>query len=104
QKNLGPAGLTIVIVRAELLGAAHPLCPSAFNYQKVAENNSMLNTPPTYAIYLAGLVCAWLLAHAEPGRTALEVIEERNIEKAAVLYAALDASPFYTTRVVAADR
>jgi len=62
QKNIGPAGLTIVIVREDLLGAAHPLTPDAFNYALQAEADSMLNTPPTYAIYVAGLVFQWLKA------------------------------------------
>ena len=60
QKNLGPAGLTVVVVREDLLGHALPICPSAFNYQTVADNGSMYNTPPTYAIYMAGLVFQWL--------------------------------------------
>ena len=60
QKNLGPAGLTLVIVREDLLGHASAICPSAFNYQKVADADSMFNTPPTYAIYIAGMVFQWL--------------------------------------------
>ena len=62
QKNIGPAGLTIVIVRDELLGQALPITPSAFDYKTVADNDSMYNTPPTYAIYIAGLVFQWLKA------------------------------------------
>jgi hypothetical protein len=60
QKNIGPAGLTIVIVRDDLIGQAHPFTPSAFDYQQQAANDSMLNTPPTYAIYVAGLVFRWI--------------------------------------------
>jgi len=60
QKNIGPAGLTIVIVRDDLIGQALPVCPSAFDYKIVADNDSMYNTPPTYAIYIAGLVFKWI--------------------------------------------
>jgi phosphoserine aminotransferase len=62
QKNIGPAGLTIVIVRDDLIGQALPITPSAFDYQQQAANDSMLNTPPTYAIYIAGLVFRWIKA------------------------------------------
>jgi len=62
QKNLGPAGLTLVVVREDLLGNAMKHCPSAFNYKTVADNGSMFNTPPTYSIYIAGLVFKWLKA------------------------------------------
>jgi phosphoserine aminotransferase len=64
QKNLGPAGLTIVVVRDDLLGHALEICPSAFNYKIVADNNSMYNTPPTWGIYMAGLTFQWLLRSA----------------------------------------
>ncbi|NRF67938.1 3-phosphoserine/phosphohydroxythreonine transaminase [Aquincola sp. S2] len=95
QKNIGPAGLTVVIVREDLLGRALPACPSAFDYQLVAENRSMFNTPPTYAIYIAGLVFEWIAA--EGGVAALEA---RNVEKSALLYDALDGSGgFYVNRV-----
>ncbi len=87
QKNIGPAGLTIVIVREDLLGGALPCTPTAFNYQVVADNGSMYNTPPTYAIYIAGLVFKWL---REQG--GLAVMAERNAAKAALLYEALDRS------------
>jgi phosphoserine aminotransferase len=60
QKNLGPAGLTLVVVREDLLGHALSICPSAFDYKTVADNGSMYNTPPTYAIYMAGLTFQWL--------------------------------------------
>jgi len=99
QKNIGPAGLTIVIVRRDLLDRALPICPSAFHWKEQAEAESMLNTPPTYAIYIAGLVFEWLL---EQGGVA--AIEKRNIEKAKMLYDVLDASSFYTNRVRREDR
>jgi phosphoserine aminotransferase len=104
QKNIGPSGLTLVIVREDLLGRAHPLCPSAFNYQVVADHASLFNTPPTFAIYIAGLVFAWLKEQALPGRSALASIEARNIEKSALLYEALDHSGFYRTTVDKSDR
>jgi phosphoserine aminotransferase len=94
QKNIGPAGLTLVIVREDLLGRAHPLTPSAFDYRVVAENDSMFNTPPTYGIYLAGLVFRWL-----KGQGGVEGIEARNAEKARLLYDAIDASGLYENRV-----
>jgi phosphoserine aminotransferase len=99
QKNIGPAGLTLVIVRDDLLGGALATTPSAFNYAIQAANDSMINTPPTFAIYLAGLVFDWL---REQG--GLAAMAERNRAKAALLYACLDDSGFYRTRVVAADR
>jgi phosphoserine aminotransferase len=99
QKNIGPAGLTIVIVREDLLGGAHPLCPSAFNYQIVADNDSMYNTPPTFAIWVAGMVFDWLKRQG-----GVAAMERRNIEKAALLYDCIDASGFYENRVRAQDR
>ncbi len=108
QKNVSMAGLTFVIVRDDLIGHAHPLCPSAFDYRVVADNDSMFNTPPTYAIYLAGLVFKWLLARpaavGEPDAAPLAVMERLNVEKAALLYDALDASSFYETRIAPEDR
>jgi phosphoserine aminotransferase len=94
QKNLGPAGLTLVIVREDLLGHALPVCPSAFNYQTVAENNSMFNTPPTYAIYIAGLVFQWLKRQG-----GIQAIEARNIAKAQLLYDYIDGSQLYVSKV-----
>lgn len=99
QKNIGPAGLTFVIVREDLIGRAHRLCPSAFNYQVVADNDSMFNTPPTFGIYLAGLVFEWL--KAQGGVAAIEAI---NIEKARMLYDAIDGSGLYQNRVSRTDR
>ncbi len=94
QKNIGPAGLTIVIVRDDLLGRAMPMCPSAFNYQEQAEADSMLNTPPTYAIYIAGLVFNWIKAQG-----GLAAMEAHNRAKAALLYDYLDDSRFFSNPV-----
>ena len=94
QKNLGPAGLTLVVVREDLLGHALDLCPSAFNYQTVAANGSMYNTPPTYAIYMAGLVFDWL--QRQGGVAAMEA---QNIAKAQALYHAIDSSSLYVNHV-----
>lgn len=99
QKNVGPAGLTLVFVREDLLGRALDICPTAFNYETVAANQSMYNTPPTFAIYVAGLVFQWLKALDYGGKRGLTAIEQRNIDKAALLYGALDASGFYDNRV-----
>ncbi len=99
QKNIGPAGLTLVIVRDDLLGGALPSTPSAFDYTIQAGNDSMINTPPTYAIYTAGLVFHWLKAQGGP--VAMATL---NQAKADLLYGALDASGFYRTKIVRADR
>src|SRR6187431_1466733 len=94
QKNIGPAGLTLVIVREDLLGGALPATPSAFDYKTVSDNDSMYNTPPTYAIYIAGLVFQWLKAQG-----GLAVMAERNRAKAALLYEHLDGSSFFKSPV-----
>ena len=94
QKNIGPAGLTIVIVRDDLLGRALPITPDAFNYKLQAEADSMLNTPPTYAIYMAGLVFKWIEAQG-----GLAAMEAHNRAKAALLYDYLDATSFYKSPV-----
>ena len=99
QKNLGPAGVTLVVVREDLLGHALPICPSAFNYKTVADNESMYNTPPTYAIYIAGLVFQWLKRQTEGGLTGIAAMEARNIAKAELLYSAIDNSQFYVNKV-----
>jgi len=99
QKNIGPAGLTIVIVRDDLIGQAHPFTPSAFDYKQQADNDSMLNTPPTYAVYIAGLVFKWIKA-----RGGLAAMAEHNRVKAKVLYDYLDGSGFYSNPVARADR
>ncbi len=99
QKNMGPAGLTVVIVREDLLDRALPITPSVFHWKTQAEADSMLNTPPTYAIYIAGLVFEWLLAQG-----GLAEIERRNIAKASLLYDYLDQSTFYSNPVRKQDR
>ena len=99
QKNIGPAGLTLVIVRDDLLGHAMAHCPSAFDYRIVADNLSMYNTPPTYGIYVAGLVFQWLKRQG-----GVAAIEAHNIAKARLLYDFLDASDFYENRIDRACR
>jgi phosphoserine aminotransferase len=99
QKNIGPAGLTIVIVRDDLIGQALPFTPSAFDYKQQADNDSMFNTPPTYAIYIAGLVFRWIKAQG-----GLEGMQEHNRRKAAVLYEYLDTTSFYSSPVARQDR
>ena len=94
QKNIGPAGLTIVIVREDLLGGALHCTPSAFDYKVVADNDSMYNTPPTYAIYIAGLVFKWL-----KNQGGLPAIEAHNRKKAALLYDYLGTTTFYNAPV-----
>jgi phosphoserine aminotransferase len=94
QKNIGPAGLVVVIVREELLGRARRDIPAVWSYAAVAEEGSMFNTPPTFSWYLAGLVFKWLKAQG-----GLEVIGARNRAKAERLYAAIDASGFYRNPV-----
>ena len=99
QKNIGPAGLTIVIVREDLLGGALAYTPDVFNYAVQGKADSMYNTPPTYAIYIAGLVFDWLKK-----RGGLTAMEAHNCAKAALLYDALDASSYYKTKVQKAFR
>jgi phosphoserine aminotransferase len=95
QKNIGPAGLTLVFVRDDLLGRALPICPSAFDYANVAAHQSMYNTPPTYGIYIAGLVFQWI--KSEGG---VAEMDRRAAEKAALLYDYLDdCGGFYANRV-----
>ncbi len=99
QKNIGPAGLTIVIVRDDLIGQALPITPSAFDYKQQADNDSMLNTPPTYAIYIAGLVFQWLKQQG-----GLAAMEAHNRAKAALLYDYLDSTAFYRSPIAKDDR
>jgi phosphoserine aminotransferase len=94
QKNIGPAGLTLVIVREDLLGHALPATPTAFDYATVAAHDSMYNTPPTYSIYIAGLVFRWLKAQGGVAEMA-----RRNEAKAALLYGTLDASSLFYSPV-----
>jgi phosphoserine aminotransferase len=99
QKNIGPSGLTIVIVREDLIGQALPICPSAFDYKQVADNDSMYNTPPTYAIYIAGLVLDWIEMQG-----GIAAIEAHNRKKAGILYDYLDTTGFYRCPVAKEDR
>ena len=99
QKNIGPAGLTVVIVRKDLIGETIDGTPSMFDYKTHADNDSMSNTPPTYAWYLAGLVFAWI---KEQG--GLSKISETNERKAGKLYAAIDGSDFYGSPVAVNNR
>lgn len=94
QKNIGPSGLTLVIVRNDLLGNARVDTPCIMNYKTSADNDSMYNTPPTYAWYLAGLVFDWLLSLG-----GVEVMEKVNKEKAALLYQFVDESSFYQNTI-----
>ena len=94
QKNAGPAGVTIVIVRRDLLGHALPACPTAFDYANVAKESSRFNTPPTYAIYMAGLVYKWVLANG-----GVQGMEAANRAKAELLYGYLDQSALYRNTI-----
>jgi phosphoserine aminotransferase len=99
QKNIGPAGLVVVIVREDLLGRALPGTPNVLNYKLMAEADSMLNTPPTFSVYLAGLTFKWLLE-----RGGLAGIEKLNIRKSALLYDYLDSQDFYSNPIAKEDR
>jgi len=99
QKNLAPAGVTIVIVRKDLLGNAMDITPTMLNYVTHSENGSMFNTPPTYTIYMAGLVLKWIKKMG--GLTAMK---ELNEKKAAILYNFLDNSKMFKGTVVPEDR
>ncbi|WP_455813343.1 3-phosphoserine/phosphohydroxythreonine transaminase [Pseudomonas graminis] len=99
QKNIGPAGLTLVVVREDLLGQARKELPSILDYKVLADNESMFNTPPTFAWYLSGLVFKWL---KEQGGVA--ELDKRNQAKADLLYGTIDNSSFYRNDVAAANR
>lgn len=99
QKNIGPAGLTLVIVRDDLLGKAHTACPSVLDYSVLSENDSMFNTPPTFAWYLSGLVFKWLKAQG-----GVEAMNRINQQKADLLYDVIDTSDFYRNDVAPANR
>ena len=99
QKNMGPSGVTVVIVRNDLMGLALPITPSAFNYQTQADQGSMYNTPPTYAIYIMGLV----LQHIQR-EGGLPAMQDHNQRKAELLYNFIDHSKLFTNRVARADR
>ncbi|GHC25221.1 3-phosphoserine/phosphohydroxythreonine transaminase [Aidingimonas halophila] len=100
QKNIGPAGLTVVIVHEDLLGRGRSDMPGLFSYRALAEAGSMINTPPTYAWYLAGLVFQWLKEDVG-GLAAMETINRRKADK---LYAAIDGSDFYTNPIAPLNR
>jgi len=99
QKNIGPAGLTVVIIRKDLVGNARDITPVMLNYQTHVDGGSMYNTPPTYSIYVCKLVLEWL---KELG--GVDAIEKMNKEKAAILYDYLDSSDFFKGTVVKEDR
>jgi phosphoserine aminotransferase len=100
QKNIGPAGLTLVIVREDLVGHADARLPTMMDYKTHADNESMYNTPPTYGIYMSGLVFQWLKKNG-----GIATMEKNNIAKANLLYAAIDGSNgFYNCPVAKADR
>ena len=100
QKNMGPAGLTVVVIREDLIGHARDITPTMFNYQIHADNGSMFNTPPCYSIYICKLVLEWI--KNEIG--GLEKMKERNEAKAALLYQFLDQSKLFKGTVVPEDR
>ncbi|WP_440603970.1 3-phosphoserine/phosphohydroxythreonine transaminase [Bacillus sp. GB_SG_008] len=99
QKNLGPAGLTVVIVRKDLIGSANSACPTMLNYETYSKHNSLYNTPPSFSIYVTKLVLQWLKAQG-----GVQAIEKRNHEKAAILYNFLDESSLFTSPVNATYR
>lgn len=90
QKNAGPAGSTIIVIRRELIGQCEAICPDVFNYKNLDEARSRFNTPPTYSIYMSGLVFKWLLAQG-----GLAAIEQQNKAKAKRLYDYIDSTDFY---------
>jgi len=94
QKNIGPAGLVVVLVREDLIGRARPATPAVWDYQAMAQDGSMLNTPATFAWYVAGLVLRWLKAQG-----GLAAIAARNRAKSQLLYDAIDSSGFYRNPV-----
>ncbi|MBT1449601.1 3-phosphoserine/phosphohydroxythreonine transaminase [Glaciecola sp. XM2] len=99
QKNIGPSGLAMVIIREDLVGLARPDTPAVFDYQQQVNNDSMYNTPPTFSWYLAGLVFEWLLAQG-----GVESIAKINEEKARLLYECIDSSDFYSNKVAHENR
>ena len=100
QKNMGPAGLTVVIIRDDLIGHASANTPSMLNYQTIADQDSMFNTPPTYAIYICNLVLQWI----EDIIGGLAEMKKRNDQKAALLYDFLDHSDMFSNPVKPKDR
>lgn len=100
QKNMGPAGLTVVIVREDLVGNAMDITPTMFNYQTHVDNDSMFNTPPCYSIYMCMLVLDWI----KNTMGGLDEMKKYNEKKAAILYDYLDSSKMFRGTVVAKDR
>ena len=99
QKNIGPSGITIVIVREDLIGNAVPTTPGIFDYKQMADNESMLNTPPCFAWYVSGLVFKWIKDNG-----GLAAVGERNAQKAKSLYDYIDSQGFYSNPVAKANR
>ena len=99
QKNIGPSGITVVIVREDLIGMPTPYTPDLFNYAVQAKDGSMYNTPPTFAWYMTGLVFDWLAEQGGP-----EFMDGYNARKAAMLYETIDSSEFYSNEVQAKSR
>jgi phosphoserine aminotransferase len=99
QKNIGPSGLSVVIVKTELLGSPQPQTPVILDYTAAAQNESMFNTPPTYSWYLSGLVFKWLLKNG-----GVDAMEQTNIKKANRLYQYLDSSSFYNNNIATENR
>ncbi len=95
QKNMAPAGVTVIIIREDMIGRESPLTPTVFSYKSMAENNSMYNTPPCYCIYMCGLVARYLLSIG-----GLEEMKKRNEKKAKLLYDYLDSQDYYIAPVV----
>lgn len=99
QKNMGPSGITLVIVRKDLIGQAHPHTPSVFNYANFADCQSLYNTPPTFSWYVCSLMFKWVLAQG-----GVAAMEAKSDEKAALLYNFIDSSDFYSNPVEVSSR
>ena len=99
QKNIGPAGVTVVIVREDLLDQAKADCPKMLMWKTQADADSLYNTPPCYSIYISMLVFRWI---KEMG--GVEAVQQKNIQKASLLYDAIDSSDFYKNSVAKEDR
>ena len=99
QKNMGPAGLTVVIIREDLIGNAKDFTPTMFNYKTHSDNGSMFNTPPTYGIYILKLVLDWIKSNG-----GLVAMKAHNEAKAALIYDFLDSSKMFSATVEGKDR
>lgn len=99
QKNMGPAGVTVVIIREDLIGGAMDITPTMLNYETHSANGSMFNTPPTYGIYICKLVYEWI-----KNMGGIKVMHEKNVEKAEILYSFLDNSKMFKGTVAPEDR